>query len=176
MARSKKTQAALDEALAAPMTQGQVGLGVDIVPVARMRAILKRTPSFPARVYSADERAYCDATADPAIHYATRFAAKEAVVKALGTGFSGGMGVRDIEVRRAKNGMPYAVLFGSANRRAEQLGVTEVPISLSYTATDAIACAIAITRSSLEAGEKRIDAAEELSKRFKEARGMLDDL
>lgn len=176
MARSKKTQAALDEALSAQMAQGQVGLGVDIVQVARMRTILKRTPAFAARAFSEDERAYCDSTADPAIHYATRFAAKEAVVKALGTGFAEGVGVRDIEVRRAKNGRPYAALRGGAKRKADQMGVTEMPISLSYTATDAIACAIAITHASLQASEKRIDAAEELSKRFKEARGMLDDL
>lgn len=176
MARSKKAQAAIEDALAARMSEGQVGLGVDIVEVARMRAILKRTPAFARRAFSEEERAYCDSTADPAVHYATRFAAKEAVVKALGTGFAQGVGVRDIEVKRASGGRPYAVLRRGAARVAEQMGVTEVPISLSYTATDAIACAIAITRASIQAQEKRVDSAEEMSQRFKEARGMLDEL
>ena len=176
MARSKKVQAALDEALGARMVEGQVGLGVDIVEVERVRAILKRSPAFARRAFSADERAYCDGAADPAVHYATRFAAKEAVVKALGTGFAEGVGLRDIEVRRAKNGRPFAVLTGNARRKAAELGVKEVPISLSYTATDAIACAIAMTEASVQAKEARVDAAEELSRQFKDARGMLDDL
>ena len=85
----------LDEAF--PVAEGQVGLGVDIVEIARVRRILERTPSFRERVFSEEERAYCDAAANPEVHYATRFAAKEAVVKALGTGFTRGIGVRDIE-------------------------------------------------------------------------------
>lgn len=176
MARSKRVQAAIDEALGAHMVEGQVGLGVDIVEVARVRAILKRSPAFARRAFSEDERAYCDATADPAVHYATRFAAKEAVVKALGTGFAEGVGMRDIEVRRAKNGRPFAHLAGNARRRALEMGVKEMPISLSYTATDAIACAIAITEASVQAKEARVDAVAELSRQFKDARGMLDEL
>lgn len=176
MARSKRVQAALDEALGAHMVEGQVGLGVDIVEVARVRAILKRSPAFARRAFSEGERAYCDAAADPAVHYATRFAAKEAVVKALGTGFAEGVGLRDIEVRRAKNGRPFAHLSGNARRRALEMGVKEMPISLSYTATDAIACAIAITEASVQAKEARVDAVAELSRQFKDARGMLDEL
>lgn len=176
MARSKRVQAAIDEALGAHMVEGQVGLGVDIVEVARVRAILKRSPAFARRAFSEDERAYCDATADPAVHYATRFAAKEAVVKALGTGFAEGVGLRDIEVRRAKNGRPFAHLAGNARRCALEMGVKEMPISLSYTATDAIACAIAITEASVQAKEARVDAVAELSRQFKDARGMLDEL
>lgn len=176
MARSKRVQAALDEAMGTKVVEGQVGLGVDIVEVSRMRDVLKRTPAFSRRAFSEAEQDYCNKTADPAVHYATRFAAKEAVVKALGTGFSDGVGVRDIEVRRAKNGRPFAVLSGNAKRIASDMGVREVPISLSYTATDAIACAIAITEASIQAGEKRVDMAEELSRQFKEARGMLDEL
>ena len=106
MARSKKAQAATDSALETPMPTDQVGLGVDIVSIERMRKILKRTPSFSRRVFSEAERVYCDAKAQPEVHYATRFAAKEAVVKALGTGFSEGIGVRDIEVRRTSKGRP----------------------------------------------------------------------
>ena len=151
----------LDEAF--PVAEGQVGLGVDIVEIARVRRILERTPSFRERVFSEEERAYC-------------FAAKEAVVKALGTGFTRGIGVRDIEVRRNAKGRPYVVLSGRAKEVAAEQGVRELPLSLSFTHTDAVACAMAITEDSLRAAEKRVDPMEELSRQFKEARSMLDEL
>ena len=156
--------------------ENSVGLGVDIVEIDRMKSILSRTPSFAERVFSPDERAYCDKMANPATHYALRFAAKEAVVKALGTGFSEGIGVRDIEVERAKNGRPIAKLSGRALEVAEIRGVRELSISLSYTHTDAVACAMAVTDASVKASEKRKDPMEELAKQFKEVRGMLDEL
>ena len=155
---------------------GAVGLGVDIVDIARMKRILERTPSFARKVYSDEERAYCLDKATPEVHFATRFAAKEAVVKALGTGFSGGIGVRDIEVRRTSKGRPYVVLSGRAKEVARELGVRELPISLSYTPTEAVACAMAITEASVRAAEERVNPMEELARQFKEARGMLDEL
>lgn len=155
---------------------GAVGLGVDIVDIARMRRILERTPSFARKVYSDEERAYCLDKATPEVHFATRFAAKEAVVKALGTGFSEGIGVRDIEVRRTSKGRPYVVLSGRAKEVARELGVRELPISLSYTHTEAVACAMAITEASVRAAEERVNPMEELARQFKEARGMLDEL
>lgn len=156
--------------------EGAVGLGVDIVEIARMRAILERTPSFRTRVYSEDERAYCDATTTPEVHYATRFAAKEAVLKALGTGFSSGIGFRDVEVKRTSKGRPYVALSGRAKEVAAEQGVRELPLSLSYTHTDAVACAMAITEDSVRAQEERVNPMEELAKQFKEARKMLDEL
>ena len=156
--------------------EGAVGLGVDIVEIARMKAILERTPSFRTRVFSEDERAYCDKTAQPAIHYATRFAAKEAVLKALGTGFSQGIGVRDIEVRRNAKGKPLVHLSGRAKEVADELGVREIPVSLSYTHTDAVACAMAITEESVRVKEERVNPLEELGKQFKEARALLDEV
>lgn len=156
--------------------ENAVGLGVDIVEIDRMKRLLVRTPSFAERVFSPKERAYCDKMANPATHYALRFAAKEAVVKALGTGFSEGIGVRDIEVERAKNGRPFAKLSGRALEIAEKTGVRELSISLSYTHTDAVACAMAVTDASVRASEKRKDPMEELAKQFKEVRGMLDEL
>ena len=156
--------------------QGVVGLGVDIVEIERMEAILKRSPSFSERVFSRAERAYCDAKSNPAAHYAVRFAAKEAVVKALGTGFSQGIGVRDIEVERAPSGKPLAKLSGRALEIAQLQGVRELSISLSYTHTDAVACAMAVTESAMKATEKRKDPMEELGRKFKETRSILDDL
>ena len=156
--------------------ENAVGLGVDIVEVERMKGILARTPSFAERVFSPDERAYCEGTSSPATHYALRFAAKEAIVKALGTGFSEGIGVRDIEVVRAGNGRPIAKLSGRALEIADGQGVRDLSLSLSYTHTDAVACALAVTEASMRASEKRKDPMEELSKQFKEVRGMLDEL
>ena len=152
------------------------GLGVDIVEVSRIEEILERTPAFKERVFTEAERAYCEAKHNPPIHYATHFAAKEAVLKALGTGFSQGIGVRDVEVRRTSKGRPYAVLSGRAKQVAQALGVRELPLSLSYTHTDAVACAMAITEGSVRAQQERRDPMEELARQFKEARTMLDDL
>ena len=161
---------------AAVLDQGNVGLGVDIVEIERMRRILEQTPSFATRVFSPDECAYCDSMSNAAAHYATRFAAKEAVVKALGTGFSQGIGVRDIEVKRAPSGKPSIALSGRAVEVAAELGVRDISISLTYTHSEAVACAMAITESSVRATEKRRDPMEELTKQFKEVRGMLDEL
>lgn len=156
--------------------EGSVGLGVDIVEIDRMQRILERTKSFAEKTFSESERAYCDKMAHPAAHYATRFAAKEAVVKALGTGFSNGIWVRDIEVARDGRGKPSVVLHGRAKEVAAELGVREISISLSHTHTEAVACAMAITESAMKSTEKRKDPMEELARQFKETRGMLDEL
>ena len=158
------------------IAEGQVGLGVDIVEVDRMRRILARTPSFARRVFSPEECAYCDSKAMPETHYAARFAAKEAVLKALGTGFFAGAGVRDIEVRRNAKGRPHVVLTGRAKELSDGYGVLEIPLSLSYTHKEAVACAIAITAGSVKASQERDDAMEELAKQFKEARSLLDEM
>lgn len=156
--------------------EGQVGLGVDIVEIERMRRILARTPRFRERMFSEDERAYCDSKAAPEVHYATRFAAKEAVVKALGTGFSQGISPRDIEVKRTSKGKPHVALSGRAHELAQEAGVRELPISLSFTHTEAVACAMAITEESIRTSEKRVDPMAELAQQFKEARALLDEI
>ena len=144
--------------------EGQVGLGVDIVEIERMRRILARTPNFRMRMFSEEERAYCDAKAAPEVHYATRFAAKEAVVKALGTGFSRGINPRDIEVKRTSKGRPYVSLAGRAREVAAEAH------------TEAVACAMAITEESVRASEQRVDPMAELAQQFKEARALLDEM
>lgn len=172
----EESPGATDGQPVSPKVEGAVGLGVDIVEIARMKAVLARTPRFATRVFSEDERAYCQSTANPEVHFATRFAAKEAVVKALGTGFSGGIDVRDIEVRRNAKGRPSVALSGRAREIAHEQGIRELPISLSFTHVEAVACAMAITEDSLRAAKKRVDPLEELTKQFKEARSMLDEL
>lgn len=176
MARSKKAQAAADFAMSVNVPDSQAGLGVDIVEIEKMRAILGRTPAFASRNFSEEEQAYCDAKADPAKSYAARFAAKEAVLKALGCGFSQGIGPKDVEVAIADGGRPEAVLHGRAKALAGEKGVVEIALSLSHTATDAIACAIAMTEGSQVRPQESTDSMAVLAKDFKEARKMLDDI
>jgi holo-[acyl-carrier protein] synthase len=152
------------------------GLGVDIVEIDRMRAALERHPRMKERLFSAEERAYCDKRNRPEIHYALRFAAKEAVLKALGSGFAG-MRFTDVEVARDPSGRPTPVLKGRAAALAEEYGVLEMHLSLSFTHTTAVASAVAIT----EEGRPRpkaqpADPKAELAAAFKEARAMLDGL
>lgn len=154
---------------------GEVRSGVDIVEIARMRRVLERTPVFARRVFSAEEASYCEAQSQPESAFALRFAAKSAVLKALGTGYEDGVGVRDVEVRRNAKGRPSVVLRGKARQVAQELGVVDLPLSLSYTHTDAVACALAITKESVRAVEERTDPMEELARRFKEARSLLDE-
>ena len=156
--------------------EGSVGLGVDLVEIERMRRILARTPRFRVRVFTDEERDYCESTAAPHVHYATRFAAKEAVLKALGTGFAFGIGPADVEVVRNQYGRPSVQLHRKAAEIAEKQGVRDIPVSLSYTHGEAVACAMAITADSVRVAEARIDPMEELAKQFKEARSLLDDL
>ena len=154
-----------------------VGLGVDIVEIDRMRRILDRTPSFAHKVFTEAEQEYCNRKGNPATHYAARFAAKEAVCKALGTGIlSCGIGMQDVEVVRDSRGKPSIALHGAAAEIAAQQGVIDVPISLSYTHSVAVANAVAITQASQAEREKRRDVKAEMAQKFKEMRGMLDDL
>lgn len=156
--------------------EGQVGLGVDIVEIDRMRRIIERTPSFSRKVFSPKECAYCEGKANPEVHFATRFAAKEAVLKALGVGFSRGIKASDVEVGRTSKGRPFAILHGRAKEIAEECGVIELPLSLSFTHHEAVACAMVITQDSVRIAEERIDPMEELAKQFKEARAILDEI
>lgn len=152
------------------------GLGVDIVEIERMEKILTRSPQFPFRVFSEEERAYCESHHRPAVHYATHFAAKEAVLKALGTGFSQGIGFTDVEVSHDENGKPFVLLHGRAKEIADERGITEIPLSLSRTRDTAVANAIAMTPVSKPKVEEKLSPSQEIAARFKELRSMLDDL
>ena len=151
------------------------GLGVDIVEIDRMREALSRRPAIKERLFSADERAYCDKRSRPEVHYALRFAAKEAVLKALGTGFSG-MRFTDVEVIREHSGRPVPRLSGRAAQRAEELGIVEMHLSLSFTRTTAVASAVAITQGSRPPKDERPDPMAQLAADFKEARSLLDQV
>ncbi len=161
---------------ASPTHNAQAGLGVDIVAIERMEAILGRSPAFIERVFTAQERSYCDKRSNSAQHYAMRFAAKEAVVKAFGTGFSQGIRPIQIEVIKNAKGKPSISLHGAARDYAKELAIVEIPLSLSYTHTEAVACALVLTESTKTQVEKSYDPTEEITQKFKEARGWLDEL
>ena len=108
------------------------GIGIDLVEVSRIREMLeKHGRRFTERTFTAGEIAYCDACADPAMHYAARFAAKEAVAKALGTGlWAEGVIWTDIEVVRELSGRPAIMLHGAAKQHA---GDATCLVSLTHT-------------------------------------------
>jgi holo-[acyl-carrier protein] synthase len=119
-----------------------LGLGVDLVDVARVRAVMDRRPTFRTRVFTPEEIAYCERQANPAESYAARWAAREACRKALG-------GVRrmrwhDVRVDRAPSGAPSLALRGATAERAAMLGVTEVKVALTHERSMAAAFCVAV--------------------------------
>ena len=120
------------------------GTGVDIVEVERVAALTERHGDrFVSRVFTQAEADYCRSRAVPAQHLAGRFAVKEAVLKALERGWLGGIAWRDVEVRNGPAGQPYVNLSGAAARRAHELHIASMHVSLSHTRGWAIAHAIA---------------------------------
>ena len=116
------------------------GIGIDLVEVPRMQKILRRWGDrFTARVYTPEEIAYCRGKALPAIHFAARFAAKEAGMKAIGTGWRRGVRWRDFEVANLPTGKPTLRLHGKAADFAERLGVRSIALSLTHTSGMALA-------------------------------------
>jgi len=120
-----------------------IGVGIDLVDVDRFRTSLARTPSMRERMFTPGERAYAEAAADPTERYAARFAAKEAVMKALGVGL-GAFGFHDVEVAREEGGRPSLVVAGAAEVLAVERGVTSWQLSLTHTATSAGAVVVAL--------------------------------
>jgi holo-[acyl-carrier protein] synthase len=117
-----------------------VGLGVDITEVERVRGAIERQGErLLKRVYTERERAYCEKFKNKYERYAGRFAVKEATMKALGTGWSRGVRWVDIEVVREKSGKPTLELHGEARRIADKLGVKNIAITITHTASQALA-------------------------------------
>jgi holo-[acyl-carrier protein] synthase len=121
-----------------------LGLGADICEIERMERALERHPTMRERVFTPEERAYCDAKARPAESYAGRFAAREAVIKALG-GYRGKRW-QDISVTREPSGAPAIRLEGNAKARADVLGVSDVLVTFTHERTSALAFAVAVSR------------------------------
>jgi holo-[acyl-carrier protein] synthase len=116
------------------------GIGVDLCEVERMEsAIARHGERLLARIYTEAERAYCESKPNRMERFAGRFAAKEAAMKAIGTGWSRGVGWRDFEVTRAGSGQPVIVFHGMARRIAGQLGVTRALVSITHIRSLAMA-------------------------------------
>ena len=116
-----------------------VSIGIDIIEVARVREVLRRTPRFAERVFTPAERAYCDRRgAVAAEHYAARFAAKEAALKAFGTGWRGGISWQDVEVASRESGAPFLIFRGQVQELFEKSGTT-AHLSMAHTSEHAIA-------------------------------------
>jgi holo-[acyl-carrier protein] synthase len=117
-----------------------VSIGVDIVEVYRIRETLERTPRFTERVFTQIERDYCEAKGVSAAQsFAARFAAKEAFLKALGTGWRGKITWHDIEIINDEFGVPSFNLSGESLELMQKLGANKVHLSLSHTSEHAVA-------------------------------------
>jgi holo-[acyl-carrier protein] synthase len=120
-----------------------VGLGIDLVDVARFADVLARRPKLAERLFTVEERAYAGVFANPAPSLAARFAAKEAVMKALGVGL-GAFAFSDVEVQRQPSGSPDLVLSGRAARLASERQVRAWMVSLTHTSSAAAAVVLAL--------------------------------
>src|SRR6476469_3382473 len=120
-----------------------VGTGIDIAEVPRIaQALARHGDRFLHRVFTEGEIRYCDSKANRVERYAARFAAKEATMKALGTGWSRGIRWRDIEVYRQPGSRPTIRFHGKAAEFATRMGVKNIALSLSHTSEQAIASVI----------------------------------
>jgi holo-[acyl-carrier protein] synthase len=117
-----------------------ISIGIDIIEVRRVREVMARTPRFVERVYTMSERAYCDGRGVVAAqHYAARFAAKEATLKALQTGWAGGIAWQDVEVAAHTSGAPILLFHGLVRELYEKSGARAAHLSISHTTEHAIA-------------------------------------
>ena len=117
-----------------------LGIGVDLVEVERIdQSIARHGAHFLQRVFTEREIAYCSKMRTPGPHYAARFAVKEAVSKAFGTGIGAKLGFVEIEVCREESGSPFVLLHGTAVEFARERRAGKIHVSLSHTATCAVA-------------------------------------
>ena len=120
-----------------------VGIGVDAVEIDRFRRSLERTPSMKSRLFTSEELDYVEPHDDPTASLAARFAAREAVMKAMGVGL-GAFEFHDVWVQRAESGQPALAVTGRAAQIATEHGVTDWHLSITHTASTAIAYVIAV--------------------------------
>jgi holo-[acyl-carrier protein] synthase len=122
-----------------------LGIGTDITECLRIARMIERHADlFVNRVYTPDEVRYCQNRKQATQHYTGRWAAKEAVLKALGTGWRRGISWQDVEIQNEPGGKPVVVLHGGAKQASEQMGVTQVLVSISHCRTYATAYAVAV--------------------------------
>jgi holo-[acyl-carrier protein] synthase len=122
-----------------------IGIGTDIAECLRIARMIERHGElFINRVYTPGEISYCQSRAQATQHFTGRWAAKEAILKALGTGWRRGIAWRDIEIRNESSGQPVVAVRGGAKEVAEQLGITKLLVTISHCRTHATAYAVAL--------------------------------
>ena len=128
-----------------------LGIGTDIVECLRIAQMIERHGElFIARVYTQHEIQYCQNRKAATQHFAGRWAAKEAVLKAIGTGWRRGISWRDVEIRNVAGGRPVVSLRGGVREVVDEMGIGQVLISISHCRSHATAYAIAVDRASDE--------------------------
>ena len=118
------------------------GIGVDIIEVGRIRRLLERDRRFVDRIFTATEIRYCAGKFYPEQHFAARFTAKEAFMKAMGTGWEPAMGWKDVAVENDPQGKPQLRLSRRLRERFSRLGLTDIHLSLSHTREHAVAMVV----------------------------------
>ncbi len=122
-----------------------VAHGIDLVDCPRIEEMLKRhSQRFVDRVFTAAEQSYAQSNKDPVEKFAGRFAAKEAILKLMGTGWRGKIAWTDIEVVNNNSGQPEVTLSGEVKKIADKLGIEHISVSITHTANFAIASAVAL--------------------------------
>lgn len=119
------------------------GLGVDIVEINRFKSAMDKHPKIVDRLFTEAEKNYCLGRKKPYLHFAVRFAAKEAILKSLETGRRG-IGWKDVEVKRTISGAPEVILHEKALNLTSEKGISKVMVSLSFSHTNAVATAVAL--------------------------------
>jgi holo-[acyl-carrier protein] synthase len=120
-----------------------LGIGIDLLEVQRMElALERRGERILNRLFTADERTACIAAGGGGMRWAARFAAKEAILKALGTGWAGGVGWHQMEILRTGEGRPHVRFSGQAQRTAMAMGATACHVSLTHQKSHAAAVAV----------------------------------
>jgi len=122
-----------------------IGIGTDIAECLRIARMIERYgETFLRRVYTPEEIRYCQGRAGATQHFTGHWAAKEAILRALGTGWRGGIAWRDVEVRNTPGGRPIVAVQGGVKEAVEKIGITKLLISISHCRTHATAYAIAL--------------------------------
>jgi len=119
-----------------------VGIGTDVIRISRVKKAMERTPGFETRVFSTEEIEYCNSMAFPDRHFAVRFAAKEAFMKALGTGWAKGIRFEDIIVQRNEDGQPYIEVQSPTRDLIPQFSQLNLWVSLAHDGDVAIATVV----------------------------------
>ncbi len=139
-----------------------IGIGTDLVEVKRIEKLLAgKREEFLSRVFTPAEAAYCEAKARPSLHFAARFAAKEAFMKALGTGWAKGVGFGDIVIVNDESGQPGYEIAGETRKLLDSRGPTWLWLSISHTRE--FAMAVAVIESGISA-KKRADSVRRSSR------------